>query len=186
MMKNVMNQGKIVITAAFLLSFTAACGGGEEKAQSEVEGMEVVSEVDEGMHQDGVDEAVVPPFLTDYMDVKNAMVNDNYEQAKEAALEMLSSLEGSEFAGELDAPVTALAEAEDIQAQRQAFAQLSEQLYQLVQNNQVSGQTLYWKHCPMAMDNAGAGWLSFEEQIQNPYMGQRMPKCGRVQETLNN
>jgi hypothetical protein len=191
-MKNLMNQGKTMLTAAFLLLFAAACGsGGEENAQNETGAMEVAGEVDEGVHHDGIEEGTMQagemqPFLSDYMEVKDALVNDNYEQVKQAVSDMRGSLEGSEFSDELDAGIQALANAPDIEAQRQAFAQLSQQLYQVVQNNDVTDKALYWQHCPMAMNNAGANWLSFEKQVQNPFMGQRMPGCGSVQETLNN
>jgi hypothetical protein len=46
-------------------------------------------------------------------------------------------------------------------------------------------ETMYWNHCPMAMGGDGANWLSINEKISNPYMGQKMPGCGSVQETLN-
>ena len=36
----------------------------------------------------------------------------------------------------------------------------------------------------MALDNAGAFWLSEHKEILNPYMGQAMLTCGEVKETL--
>lgn len=188
-MKDVMNQGKIVITAAFLLLSAVACGNsGEENEQNETE---TIGAVDESVRLDQVGEEAgevgeVQPILTDYMEVKKALVSDNYVLVKQAAADMLNSLEGSGYGQDLETSVEELAVAKDIQAQRKAFAQVSQQLFQLVQNKEISGPTLYWKHCPMAMNNQGANWLSFEKQIQNPYMGQRMPGCGSVKETLSN
>jgi Cu(I)/Ag(I) efflux system membrane fusion protein len=37
----------------------------------------------------------------------------------------------------------------------------------------------------MAKGNQGADWLSTEEQIRNPYFGDKMMKCGTVKLELN-
>ena len=44
--------------------------------------------------------------------------------------------------------------------------------------------TYFVQYCPMAMDNEGADWLSTEEQIRNPYFGDKMMKCGSVKREL--
>ncbi|MEZ4932962.1 MAG: DUF3347 domain-containing protein [Saprospiraceae bacterium] len=36
------------------------------------------------------------------------------------------------------------------------------------------------QYCLMAIDNKGADWLSEEEEIRNPYFGEKMMKCGSV------
>ena len=36
--------------------------------------------------------------------------------------------------------------------------------------------------CPMAFDFAGAHWLQDHEQIDNPYFGAKMLRCGEVRE----
>ena len=40
--------------------------------------------------------------------------------------------------------------------------------------------TIYKQYCPMAFNNEGAYWLSESKDIMNPYFGDRMLKCGRV------
>jgi hypothetical protein len=57
-------------------------------------------------------------------------------------------------------------------------------MYNMAKSGDMS-ETMYWNHCPMAMGGDGANWLSINEKISNPYMGQKMPGCGSVQETLN-
>jgi hypothetical protein len=130
-----------------------------------------------------------PEFMQNYTDIGNALVNDKYDQVKQAASDMQKSIEGTELNREqrnqLKESAGKLAEAQDIKSQRQAFVQLSQQLYQVVQNNNVTDKPLYWQHCPMAMGGQGANWLSYNEKVQNPYMGQRMPGCGSVEETIN-
>ncbi len=184
-MKMLVNQGKMILAAALFLSFTVACGNERtNNTQAETEAVEGVSEI----QQEQVDAQAgeVEPFLADYIQVKKALVQDNYEEVKNASLELLNSVTKSESGEILNENVQAIANAADIAGQRQAFAALSQQLYELAQEKELTSKTLYWQHCPMAMNNQGANWLSLEKQVQNPYMGQRMPSCGSVQETLNN
>ena len=37
-------------------------------------------------------------------------------------------------------------------------------------------------HCPMAFDNKGADWLQRGTQINNPYFGDQMLRCGEIRE----
>jgi len=36
----------------------------------------------------------------------------------------------------------------------------------------------------MAFDKKGAYWISENREIQNPYFGDKMPKCGEIKEEL--
>lgn len=71
-----------------------------------------------------------------------------------------------------------------LDGQRVHFKALSTTLIQAVQ---VFGSThtLYVQHCPMAMDNVGADWLSATAEIRNPYFGDLMLNCGKVVKTFN-
>ena len=130
------------------------------------------------------------PILNDYLDIKNALVKDNFEQAQEAVADFQAALEGAEKLSaaqkqNLEQSAAKLAEAKDLASFREQFASLSQQLYQVEQVSDLTNETIYLQHCPMALGGEGANWLSLEEKVQNPYMGQRMPGCGSVQETLD-
>lgn len=43
-----------------------------------------------------------------------------------------------------------------------------------------NGQVLYLEFCPMADDNKGSFWLSYDKEIANPFFGQSMLTCGEV------
>jgi len=58
-------------------------------------------------------------------------------------------------------------------------------MYTLIQTVRYKGQKLYWDYCPMAFDNNGAYWLSFEREIKNPYFGSKMLNCGSVEDSLD-
>ena len=172
----------------------AACNDGGNKAEDDAVAVDGVAEpgpTPVGAIEDGTLGLEAPVYLQEYMDIKNALVSDNYEQAKQAAADFRNALDGADTKlseaqkADLKQSASKLAQAKDIATLREQFSALSRQLYQLVQANDLTNQTLYWQHCPMAMNGKGANWLSMEEKVKNPYMGQKMPGCGSVQETLN-
>ena len=70
-----------------------------------------------------------------------------------------------------------------IDHQREHFSMMSEDIYSLVKAFG-GGQALYNDFCPMFNDKKGAMWLSETREIKNPYMGSKMPTCGRVDEKI--
>ena len=175
----------------------AACNSGANENEGEVVAVDGVNEpapTPVESIQDGTLGAGIPVYVQQYMDVKNALFNDNYEQAKQAANDFQKTLQGLNGTEtmlsdaqkkELQQSANKLAQAKDIASMRDQFSAVSSQLYQVVQNKDMTNEKFYWQHCPMAMNGKGANWLSMEEQVQNPYMGQKMPRCGSVQETIN-
>ena len=71
----------------------------------------------------------------------------------------------------------------DVTQQREVFAELSENIYQLAIAFGYN-KTLYYEHCPMALNDKGANWLSIESEIKNPYFGDEMLSCGSVKEEI--
>ena len=125
--------------------------------------------------------------MREYSDIKKALVADDYATVKQEVpflKKELVDLAGVEGDAILLESVDHLAMATNLKAQRLAFASISKTLFEFVQEKDFN-QNLYWQVCPMALNGEGAGWLSFEEQIANPFMGQRMPRCGKVQEVLD-
>lgn len=74
--------------------------------------------------------------------------------------------------------------AASIEEQRKHFASFNSGLYQSIKAFSI-GEEVFYQYCPMANDKEGAYWLSGVKEIQNPYLGSAMPKCGSVKETLN-
>ena len=73
----------------------------------------------------------------------------------------------------------------DIDAARAAFDNLSDSLYGTIQKFGVTGRDpVYRLFCPMAKNNRGAYWLQNTKDVQNPYFGSMMFKCGLVDETV--
>ncbi len=71
-----------------------------------------------------------------------------------------------------------------LENKRSYFSHISEIMYCTVKSFGLQQGKLFAIYCPMAFDNKGAYWLSNNKEIQNPYMGKKMPACGEIKEEL--
>lgn len=122
-------------------------------------------------------------IVAGYMNIQNALADDNPESARAVTFNLLNEQTALNET-HMKKTLEELSKATDLNEQRKHFATLSRELYTIFKEIGLDGKTLYWNHCPMAMEGKGANWLSLSEKINNPYMGQRMPSCGSVKETL--
>ena len=134
----------------------------------------------------------------DYILLKDALVNDNSEEAQTVAknigknlakvdMKLLSDNEAHNhwmtIQKELKNSASAIEKNSNIAAQRGHFKHLSAHMISSVRLFGIN-QTVYSEFCPMADNNKGAYWLSLEKEIRNPYYGEAMLTCGEVKETL--
>ena len=84
----------------------------------------------------------------------------------------------------LTVSLKAISESGDIEETRADLSAISESIYALVKAYQPNTAELYYQFCPMAKNGEGANWLSETKEVVNPYMGQRMLKCGTTKEVL--
>lgn len=178
-----MKTGIILIAAITLSAIMTACGGNNKEKHDGM--MESTSEksmtnMKEDDNKDNM-QSDMSPMMASYMDIKNALVSDNAEKAGKTASEMMDMVEMDDMKNSLKT----ISSSDDLKQQRMAFSDLSKQMYNMAKMGKMK-EMMYWNHCPMAMDGKGANWLSMNEKISNPYMGQKMPGCGSVQEKLNN
>lgn len=133
-----------------------------------------------------------------YLHVKNALANDNGTEAANGAKALIASLEKidastftteqkkiyDDVAADLKEMAQHTAEnADKIDHQREHFIMMSDDVLELVKGFG-SSRTLYVDHCPMANNNKGANWISETEEIRNPYMGKKMPTCGKIEKII--
>ncbi|MFY0628461.1 MAG: DUF3347 domain-containing protein [Reichenbachiella sp.] len=125
-------------------------------------------------------------ILSAYLIVKEALVKTDGEAASAAAKTLLDALGDSQ--GEMIDKIRFDAEhingTKDADHQRDHFNTLSDNVYEIVKSTSANEATLYRQFCPMALDNKGAYWLSYEKEIMNPYFGDKMLKCGAVKEEI--
>ena len=140
----------------------------------------------------------VNDVVASYLQLKNALANDNSKDAAAAGTEVQNAIKNADpasFSAEqkkvfADVKDDAIEHAEHIAAnasniehQREHFETLSKDLYDMVKVFG-TGQTLYQTHCPMYNNNKGANWLSETKEIKNPYLGSKMSTCGEVKEEI--
>lgn len=124
----------------------------------------------------------VETVFKQYLQVENALINTDAEKTASEADKLKTAMEqqGVEANDEVKEAVRTMAETDDIAIQREKFQPLSDWMEESLQGALKSG-TIYKQYCPMAFDNTGAYWLSTSKEVLNPYFGDKMLKCGRVE-----
>lgn len=139
-------------------------------------------------------QTALAPVLTDYYNVKDALVNSDAKTTAAQAASLLKDINGVDMSAipakdhmafmalkdKLAFDARHISESSDIGHQREHFANLSANMIILAKKAQLSQQPVYEEYCPMKK----ASWLSNEAAIKNPYYGSSMPTCGKVTATL--
>ncbi|MEO7802053.1 MAG: DUF3347 domain-containing protein [Ginsengibacter sp.] len=194
----------IMATALAAVAFTA-CNNNGNKATDAPDKADHGNMVDSGMHQknDGeytgmLESASMNTVVNAYLQVKNALANDDAKAAATAGNEVATAITNVDLTGFNAAQKKMYDEVKEeikehgihignnggkIAHQREHFETMSKDMYDLVKVVGPS-QTMYYTHCPMYNNNKGANWLSEVKEIRNPYLGKKMPDCGTVKEEL--
>ncbi|HJS55061.1 MAG TPA: DUF3347 domain-containing protein [Chitinophagaceae bacterium] len=206
-----MRQKLIIALTILIVLFTACSSGGGKNVHEEHEMNKDTSshaitandkEVEEVAvtftHVDRNVSASLQEIVGHYLQIKNALADDNAKQAANGANAMekvLNKLDKSLLTAEqkagYDQGEDELKEhaehvgknSDNIKHQRSHFSMMSEVMYNLVKAFG-AGQPIYHDHCPMYNENRGAMWLSETKEIKNPYFGAEMPRCGTVEEVI--
>lgn len=134
-------------------------------------------------------------IVADYMSLKDALVATNKEEASEVAKKLVNSLSGfdvssytAEQQNDLNAIIAKAKEhaehivKSEMDHQREHFKTLSKAIMDMVAITGTEA-TLYQQFCPMY--DKGSSWLSLSKDIRNPYFGDKMLACGRVEKVIN-
>jgi len=142
-------------------------------------------------------------LLTGYYNLKDALVASDTVKANAASKELAQyadSLKVNEimgdstgmiketaktFTGTISGSAVALVQEKNIGAKRKEFEMISDALWSLTRTVRYDGEKIYYQYCPMAFDNKGAYWLSNQSAIRNPYFGDEMLECGKVEDSLD-
>ncbi len=114
-----------------------------------------------------------------YLDVQEALVNTDASQTASETSELeliLSELNPNKTMMQAVANMVA---SKDIEVQRENFEIVNTEMETML-NGALKSGTLYKQFCPMAFKNKGAYWISSSKKILNPYFGDKMLACGRV------
>lgn len=133
-----------------------------------------------------------------YLLLKDALVNGDVDAADKAIVMMedqINNVKSESLDGEgLDAwrdhinlykdKLQEMQHATGIEDKRSYFSHISEIMYCTIKSFGLKEGDLFAIYCPMAFDGKGAYWISENREIQNPYFGDKMPKCGEIKEEL--
>ncbi|MCF8056660.1 MAG: efflux RND transporter periplasmic adaptor subunit [Desulfocapsa sp.] len=137
-------------------------------------------------------------LLNNYLLLEQHLAADNLKGAREEIIaltpladSLVAALHetGEDLASTLAASVaedmSKLTSAETLSEIRTVFYQLSQSFIRIVETFGSDGKSPWYIHfCPMANDNKGATWLAPSEEINNPYFGAMMLRCGEVRKQL--
>lgn len=138
-------------------------------------------------------------IVSGYLLVKNAFTADKTADAAAAGKALEATFRGFNKAAltaeqkktfeEVEEDATEHAEhiganGGNIEHQREHFALLSKDIYDLVKALGATEQPLYQDFCPMYDKGKGAIWLSETKDIKNPYYGKKMLTCGKMKEEI--
>ena len=199
----------VSVLALALLVFMVACSGNKKETSESHEGHDhpdqakdsTVATPTDVKAFENVDASVkvqINGILTDYFALNQSLIEDNQDGAKKAAKKLSETINKFDMTKLMDAQMDfyhtqlsklnqglkGIDESADIEETRLELAIISGAMYNLVKAYRPNESELYYQFCPMAKNGEGANWISNTKEIINPYMGQRMLKCGSTKETL--
>lgn len=194
----------LVLAASAFALFSNCSGNKKEEAATAHDDHAAVQKADEaeaGNPQFTVDEKFqnqLADVFASYVSLKDAFVSSDVEKAKLEASSVSQSVakvdmklltgaahnDWMSYQTPIQNSLNEIQSSTDIEAQRKAFSNLSDNLYKSIKAFGLGGKEAYYEYCPMAFDNQGAYWLSDQEKIMNPYFGEKMLTCGTVKEKL--
>jgi Cu(I)/Ag(I) efflux system membrane fusion protein len=133
-----------------------------------------------------------------YSSMKDAFVSSEADKVSKSAKKVKSSLQKVDMGllkGEahmtwmkylevLESEIKTISSSSSISTQRKAFAKFNDAFYASVKAFGLHHGIVYYQYCPMANGDDGAYWLSNINEIENPYFGDEMLKCGETKETI--
>jgi len=183
----------VAIAAILLTSCNSAPKDGSASAQDSTAQQSVTD-------QASTQQATIDVLIKDYLALKNALASDDDNAAAtagQAFADHVSSLDKSTLSAQQATVFNEVAEdlkehgehikdnTGNIKHQREHFATMSQEVYELIKAGEGTGTKLFLTYCPMYNGGKGANWLSETKEIKNPYHGAEMSTCGSVKEELN-
>ena len=137
-------------------------------------------------------------IIDNYLALKDALVADNSTKAASSGEKLFDAFEKFDISAQAKSQQKELAEIIEVASehaehisensgsidhQREHFEMLSKDISDLTLITG-SDRTLYQAFCPMYNNKEGGVWLSASSEIKNPFYGNKMLKCGSVQQEI--
>lgn len=142
-------------------------------------------------------------LLFSYYELKDALVSSDTAKANGAAGKLaqhadsldVEAIRGDStgliketaksLAGMINTAALGLMQESGLEEKRKEFESMTDPMWSLTRTVRYDGAKVYYQYCPMAFNDRGAYWLSRETDIRNPYFGDKMLKCGSVEDSIN-
>jgi hypothetical protein len=201
-MQTKINLISLLAPMAFLIFINCSQGSKNEAANSQPDQNATPEETPEaGSPQFEVNETFQKQLgnvFTKYISLKDAFISSDSQKVKEEAdatslavnnvdMKLLTGAAHNDwmtFVTPMEKALKEISASSDIEIQRKGFSTLTDNLYKSIKAFGLGGKEAFYDYCPMAFDNEGAYWLSDNDEIRNPYFGDKMLTCGEVREKL--
>ena len=172
-----------------------APGSVVEEDHSEHQGMESITEK---VYVQGEFREQLQHVYDSYILMNDAFISSDPEEVRKRARNVKSDLDDVDMAllegtahmdwmrhlEKMNVTILQIANSSDIESQRLTFADFNNTFYASLKNFGLDHGTVYYQYCPMANGDKGAYWLSTVKEINNPYFGEAMLRCGETRDTL--
>lgn len=132
-------------------------------------------------------QTLLSQLLSDYYNIKNALVEGNAATASLKAADFIKTINGIDYKIISEGNINTLLRdagkisgSADLKKQREYFSNFSNNMLAVAKAVKFGDSEIYLQYCPMK----NASWLSSEKAIKNPYYGSSMLTCGKVTETF--
>src|SRR5690625_253386 len=172
---------------------------GEDAAEEEQDAWEKIEQVDPDIVTEGARKDL-NQILEAYIALKDELIEGDHDKVL-AALTHLQSVSDqissrndmdeyndtwNEHVKNVKSHLDLTAQKDGVEEWRTAFSPLSQvMIYWILEFGNPGEQEVFVQHCPMANDDEGGDWLSYDPKIRNPYFGDAMMACGITKETLS-
>jgi hypothetical protein len=179
--------------------FYTTCSNNSNSKESSTKNTDTTSQASNtGNRDEQKSSGAINDVVSGYLKLKDALANDNGNDAASAAKEMGEAFakvdestltpEQKKIYNDVNDDIKEHTEhigenGSNIAHQREHFDLLSQDVIDLIKATG-SSKTLYKEFCPMYNNKKGASWLSETKNIKNPYYGKKMPECGEVKEEI--
>ncbi|WP_082422428.1 DUF3347 domain-containing protein [Aquimarina longa] len=119
-----------------------------------------------------------------YLSIKKALVNSKSKEVQVVAKKIEIVLGDTEEDKQLKATSKLISITKDIKKQRDFFVSLTNEVEKRINKSNIISGEIYKQFCPMAFGGEGGYWLSDSKEIRNPYFGNKMLVCGRVEKIV--
>ncbi|MCG9971813.1 DUF3347 domain-containing protein [Christiangramia crocea] len=153
----------------------------QHEMHQEAEDMDHAKETEKSMVEFKND--TIQEVYKQYLTMKDALVKSDHVGVQEAADKIVAAYGEAAKDNGIALRAKRFSDVSNIHEQRDIFSSLTKAL-EPVLKEAISDGKIYKQYCPMAFGGKGDYWYSDSEQIRNPYFGDKMLKCGRVEETI--